>query len=145
MRVWTPTTLRGSLPHLKVEVSDPRYVFPDQEWFLKTFLPFWDTYRSKAGLAYAEHGFDCDDFAKSFASQLSLSARRSATGSGVGVALLTVMNTASSLGIGPGRHMLNLVGTEAADGIEWLVVEPQNSRYVSLKNYHTARPELAAF
>lgn len=118
-----------------VTVSDGMYVFPQRRWFLDSFLPWWGRHRIEAGMAFRDEGMDCDNFATSFLAAINDASRKSEVRPNNAAGRMRVHNAGLSLGIGAGEHELNLVGTETAGRIDWLVVEPQTSQYENLHNY----------
>ena len=121
-----------------MKFSDATYVLPSLDYIIKEFLPWFKGYIARRGMVFSEDKFDCDDFAHEFAARLREAGLKLEGKSGVAVATLQVRNKATSLGIGKGEHMLNLVGVKTRNGYGWLVVEPQNQKYVFIQNYTNA-------
>jgi hypothetical protein len=107
-------------------------------YLIADFLPWFKTYLQKRGMLFKSERFDCDDFAREFAARLREAGLYLDEAAGVAVATLQVNNKELSLGVNKGEHMLNLVGANTENGLRWIVVEPQNQKYVFLENYKTA-------
>lgn len=121
-----------------VKCADELYVLPSFTYLVKDFLPWFHLHLKKKGMFFKREKFDCDDFAREFASCLREAGLSLKEDAAVAVATLQVYNKELSLGVPEQEHMLNLVGVKNKTGYSWLVVEPQNQKYVLLEDYTTA-------
>lgn len=121
-----------------VRCSDSLYVLPSFNYLTKEFLPWFGGYLKSRGMTFSGERFDCDDFAHEFAARLREAGLKLKERAAVAVAVMQVTNLRTSFGIAQGEHMLNLVGVKTNNGHDWLVIEPQNQKYVFLKDYTSA-------
>jgi hypothetical protein len=121
-----------------VRCNDKHYVLPSFSYLINEFLPWFRRHLSRRKIKYAIDRFDCDDFAGEFCSSLKEAGLGLEENAGIAVAMLQVRNIENSLGVRAGEHMLNLVGVSSKKGHNWLIVEPQNQKYVLLEDYTTA-------
>lgn len=115
-----------------VILSDNFYVLPAFDYLIEEFLPWFRSHLSKRGMKYQKEKFDCDDFSQEFAAKLREAGLNLKEKAGVAVAIARVHPKKGE------DHMLNLVGVNLKDGHKWLVVEPQNQKYVFLEKYTDA-------
>lgn len=130
--------IKKELKVASIKFSDATYVLPSFDYITKEFLPWFAGYIARRGMIFAKEKFDCDDFAHEFASRLREAGLQLREKAGVAVAIIQVRNKENSLGIPAGEHMLNLVGVNTKNGHGWLVIEPQNQKYVFLQDYKSA-------
>jgi hypothetical protein len=134
--ILTAAAVKESFGHRELfgPMADERYFLIPMDYLLERFLPFWTGLKKQIGMEYRPGRTDCDDFAAVFKAEVIKAALSLDTEAGPAVGIAQVKNWRTTLGIGPGNHVLNFLGVLNGKVPGWILLDPITDRYVFKKD-----------